>query len=323
MLGYWISFALILILVPIGLVGLIIWQEKKNRFSDSRKKTVRLGTIKFCLFYWLCALFYMSCFISSLICKYVFGVTVLIFIFADLAMAFRSLKTKNGLDRFGTIQDSLVGIGMTIYLIYIIPDSSLQTIITAVAAAVYGGLITLVGVGWTIKRSDEVRKSDEIVKATPVFSFNPCFKVSTTDGSTKMCYTSVNYAAELSCLMRVEIENSDKSFFTFDKVFHDGQWYPLEGNKTVLPSGECFFSFYFSSMSNIFLSIIDALGNEHLYSLKVFEKVVLDENASTSKFANGNRLICTLKEIEEISKEQFHNLVDKAKLKEAVKNGTK
>ena len=53
---------------------------------------------------------------------------------------------------------------MTVYLIYLIPEKELQAIILTIVAALYGGLITLVGVAWTIKKSDKDRKADEILK---------------------------------------------------------------------------------------------------------------------------------------------------------------
>lgn len=67
------------------------------------------------------------------------------------------------------LQDFLVGIGLTVYLIYLIPEKELQTIILTIVAALYGGLITLVGVAWTIKKSDKDRKEDEIKHEKPYF----------------------------------------------------------------------------------------------------------------------------------------------------------
>lgn len=49
------------------------------------------------------------------------------------------------------LHDFVAGIAITIYLIYIIPSQSLQNIVLIIASALFGGLITLVGVAWTIK----------------------------------------------------------------------------------------------------------------------------------------------------------------------------
>ena len=57
--------------------------------------------------------------------------------------------------------DFVLGVGLSIYLIYIIPNEGLQNIIIPIVSAVYGGLLTLVGVAWTIKKSDSDRKQEE------------------------------------------------------------------------------------------------------------------------------------------------------------------
>jgi hypothetical protein len=46
----------------------------------------------------------------------------------------------------------------------------LQTIVTTIIAAVYGGLLTLVGVAWTIQRQNQEKKNEEIKKFRPVLS---------------------------------------------------------------------------------------------------------------------------------------------------------
>ena len=51
-------------------------------------------------------------------------------------------------------------IAITIYLIFLISNDALQTIVLSITAAVYGGLLTLVGVAWTIKDTNEKRKED-------------------------------------------------------------------------------------------------------------------------------------------------------------------
>lgn len=321
MIGYWLSFALILLFIPIGLDSFIVCCEKKNSFSDAQKKNARLNVAKYWLFYWLCDLFYMSCFIDNLACKYVFGLIILIVIFTNLSIAFSSPKAKNGFDRFGMIQDFLVGIGLTIYLIYIIPDSSLQTIVTAVVAAVYGGLITLVGVAWTIKKSDKDRKADEILKAKPVFSFNPQLKEGLIDGSNKACFTPIDYADGFSCEAHAEIENSNKSSFCLNKIFHDGKWFQIEGNKILLPSGKCYFVFDFSDALNIVLSVNDSLGNEYLYVLKVL--MMTPTNGIGCGFTSTHKIFYTLREIEEMSKDDFNKLITSKRSKESGKDGAK
>ncbi len=320
MIGYWISFALILLFIPIGLAGIIVHFERKRHFSDAQKKQARANMMKYWLFYWLCDFFYMAWFIESLVCKYVFGLIILCVIFINLSIAFSSPENKTGFERAGMIQDFLVGVGLTVYLIYLIPDASLQTIVIALVSAIYGGLITLAGVAWTIRKSDLDRKNDETKKAKPLFSFNPQLKECLIDGSTKACFTRIDYEDGFSCETYVEIENSDNSSFSFNKLYHDGKWYELEGNKIVLPSGKCYFVFDFSNPLDIVLSVKDSLGNEYLYLLKVL--MMTPTNGRGGGFTYRNKIFHTLREIEEIGKDDFDKLVNK-QLKEANKNGTK
>ena len=111
---------------------------------------------------------------DNLVCQYIFGSLILFVVFMNLAGAFTYPKERTGLEKWGLLQDFLLGIGLSIYLIYIIPDYDLRVIVIPVVAAVYGGLITLVGVGWTIRKSDHDRKEEQIQKNRPlVFIVNP------------------------------------------------------------------------------------------------------------------------------------------------------
>lgn len=321
MIGYWISFALILLFIPIGLAGIVVWLERKHSFSDAQKKNARANMMKYWLFYWLCDFFYMAWFIDNLVCKYVFGLIILCIIFTNLSISFSSPKNKTGVERAGMVQDFIVGIGLTIYLIYLITNPSVQTIVTAIVSAIYGGLITLAGVAWTIRKSDLDRKNDEIKKAKPLFSFNPQLRECSIDGSAKACFTPTDYEDGFSCETHVEIENSDNSSFSFNKLFHDGEWFELEGNKVVLPSGKCYFVFDFSDALDIVLSVKDSLGNEYLYLLKVL--MVTPTNGIGGGFTHSNKIFHTLREIEEISIDGLDKLIKNKQIKEAKNDGTK
>ena len=69
----------------------------------------------------------------------------------NLARTFTYPKAKTGFLRWGLLQDFIVGVGLSIYLIYIIPNTKVKEIVIPIIAAIYGGLITLVGVAWTIQ----------------------------------------------------------------------------------------------------------------------------------------------------------------------------
>ncbi len=154
---YWFAFTLIAVSIPIGCVTVKAWAESKNTYSTEQVKAANVRLGKYIMFYWLLDLFYMACFNQWLVLQFVFGGVAMLIVFYSLTVAFLSeIKTNKWL----LLTDFLLGIGLTVYLIYIIPNSSLQEILIPIISAVYGGLLTLVGVAWTIKSNNKDRKAD-------------------------------------------------------------------------------------------------------------------------------------------------------------------
>lgn len=169
----WLIFALLAVFIPVWILFMASKAAKPYSNDKQKMKIISLNTIKYILFYWLCDLFFMSCIIDNLACKYIFGGSIMLIVFYNLSNAFANSKVKrNGLIKWGMLQDFIVGVGLSIYLIYIIPNTDLREIVSVIIAAVYGGLLTLVGVAWTIKHSMIQKHEDELVKAKPLFTFN-------------------------------------------------------------------------------------------------------------------------------------------------------
>ncbi len=87
----------------------------------------------------------------------VFGVLSVIIIFFNLGNAF--LNGTKSL-RFLIVLDLLSGLILSAYLIFIIPNDSLQNIILTITASVFVGIFTLIGVAWTFKKGDADRQAD-------------------------------------------------------------------------------------------------------------------------------------------------------------------
>ena len=213
---YWFVFALIALSIPIGCVTVKVWAESKNTYSTEQVKAANVRLGKYIIFYWLLDLFYMACFNQWLVLQFVFGGLAMLIVFYSLTVAFLSeIKTNKWL----LLTDFLLGIGLTVYLIYIIPNSSLQEILIPIISAVYGGLLTLVGVAWTIKSNNKDRKADlerienerkeeERKKAKPLFTFNMFDHIPSTKDGRKICVTIEDLNKD--CSVHAEIENSDK-----------------------------------------------------------------------------------------------------------------
>lgn len=162
----WLIFAAIFLAIPFGVGSFSVWAKKqlKVRLTVEQERAANLKLGLLMLFYWLCDLFYMAFILDSLTLKFIFGGLIMLIIFYNLSKAFISGAPHF---KWGLIQDFVVGVGMSIYLIYIIPNADLKAIVIPVISAVYGGLITLVGVAWTIRHSIAERKRLEKERATP------------------------------------------------------------------------------------------------------------------------------------------------------------
>lgn len=101
-----------------------------------------------------------NCFWTTIIC----GTLAVTIVFYNLVLAFFNIVESL---RIWLVLELLFGMGIAIYLIYIIPNDTLQSIIVAIVAAVFGGLFTLIGVAWTFKKGDIDRKEDERKKNIP------------------------------------------------------------------------------------------------------------------------------------------------------------
>ena len=110
----WLIFALLLIVVPLGLGSLAVWIKKKNKLTKEQERVMYINLAKYMLFYWLCDLFYMSFIIDSVVCKYVFGGSIMLIIFYNLSCSVinQSSHKRHGIIRFGIIQDFVVGVGV-------------------------------------------------------------------------------------------------------------------------------------------------------------------------------------------------------------------
>lgn len=167
---HWFLFGFFFLFFPLAFLNLfsmlIAWKQP----TAEEKKNAGTNICKYIALFWLYDFLYMSIFNKWLVWEYIFGVLATIIIFYNL--------TKSFLNEYNAVKwmmpfDLILGVGLSIYLIYIIPDQSLQTIMTAVVSALYGGLLTLTGVAWTIRHTNEEKRESELKSIRPfVYPFN-------------------------------------------------------------------------------------------------------------------------------------------------------
>lgn len=280
----WLIFIIIIIVTPFAVAYVGVCVKRKNKLTKEQEKAIEINVIKLVLFYWLADLFYMSFIIDSISCKYIFGGLIMLIVLYNLTMSFVSNTTKETWQRIGILQDFIAGMALTIYLIYIIPgkqveingvvtvDNSLRDIITTIVAAVYGGLLTLVGVAWTIRKGDKDKHEDEIEK------FKPAFWVLTNDktlnkgvfdfrseliGFSEIIHNNSNDCNWVS-IGNFSIQNSDKTVFFIYGFLINEKIYEVD-NKFVVNKDDIvrfFVQDYHIEQLNIFYIIVeDLIGN--------------------------------------------------------------
>lgn len=165
---WWAGFVIFAVYFPVFMFGIRKYLEKEKSYTPEQIKKSKKNCLKYVLFYWLIDLFYMSIFnywqateqlkTPWFILQFVFGGLAMVYIFYNLTRVFLANGEKHW---WGLLQDFVLGILTTIYLIFLLPnDSGLQTVAATIIAAVYGGLLTLVGVAWTIKDGNDKQQKE-------------------------------------------------------------------------------------------------------------------------------------------------------------------
>ncbi len=154
---HWVIFVATAALVPLFWFSLLYTDWKYNQRSKDEKQVASLNLAKNILLCWFYDLLYISIVEGWLAATIVFGVLALIIVGFNLVNAF--LNGQKVL-RFFIVVELVGGLAVSTYLISIIPNDDIQNIILTIAAALLGGIFTLVGVAWTIKKGDEDRKAD-------------------------------------------------------------------------------------------------------------------------------------------------------------------
>lgn len=296
---YWVIAICVAVISPFALANFKINTESKNNFTEEQKKAASTKIGVAILSIWYADFAFICMFMNWLVAFFILAGLYLVKMVCDIASVLIKRKDSSSYPNFLIISDFVLSFLLSILLIYKIPDANLQTIVTAIVAALIGGLLTLLGVMLTIKKSDNDRREDELKKAKPLFTFNMLDKEPTGNAIKKLCVPE-DLELEFKQEVYAELENSEKSSIKLTKLFHDGKWFELQGNKIMLPNKSCYFSFKYKSPLNIFLAVEDTFGQEYFYHVKV---VFLYQ-----MFAS-KRLFNTIRELNEISENEMNKLI--------------
>lgn len=232
---------------------------------------------------------------------YLFGVFGILFMIAYVLFVLISERGNKLLDYISIGFDFFVSVAVCAFMIASINDNKIQTIILSLSAAIYGGLVTLIGVAWTIKKSEKDKKEEEEKKAAPLFSFNMLYEEPLGPVIKKLCIPE-NLETEYKDEVYVELENSDRSVVILDGIFHDGAWFKLQANTVMLPNKNCYLSFKYNSPLGIYLITKDTFGKEYAFCIKVVRIKKID---SSGKYFN------TVREINSIQLGDISDILNK------------
>ena len=160
----WVIFGVVAIYTFLFFMSLLSYNLKHRELTKEERQKISLNAVKYILLYWLFDLTYMGIFNDWFWATIICGTLAVTLVFYNLVVAFINIAESL---RGWLVPELLFGLGITLYLIYIIPDDTLQSIVVAIVAALFGGLFTLIGVAWTFKKGDIDRKEDERKKNIP------------------------------------------------------------------------------------------------------------------------------------------------------------
>lgn len=170
----WISFIWIFIYSPLLVLYFRKISLSKLNLTDQQIKKGNASFGLLILWYWFLDIVFMTIFNQWTVAMYILVSITILKIFYDLAISISNSKMRSKIFAPALILNFLIGIALVVYLIFKIPDEDLRNIVTAIVAAVFTGLITLVGVAWTIRHANEEKKDEEIKKNKPfIFIVDP------------------------------------------------------------------------------------------------------------------------------------------------------
>lgn len=310
---HWFIFGLIAVVIPAGLICFYDIVNKIVDPSSDQKKQASKVFIKYTVFYWFADCLYMAIFNGWTPWIFALGILFIVLVLINLANAFLSNNKRNAVSNFFVVLDLVVGLVATVYLIYIIPQElqNLQTIVTTIVAAVYGGLLTLVGVAWTIRHSTEERKlmekkreaerkEEERKKYKPYFnhSFPEKFDFPNSNDNT-VCVILIGKGQKVKNKILTYVCNSNNSIFKIDGISLNGEFYPSKATNLILEGQKIAICCYVykdidlnQAVARLYVS--DILGNQYIYNITF---LLLSDTKGKTFFG--------VKEIKELSGDEY------------------
>ena len=166
--GYWVAAICVAVISPVALTNAKILMESTGNYTEEQKKvaTTKIGMSMLSI--WYADFAFICMFMNWLIAFFILAGIYLIKMVYNVSFMLIKRKDSTTYSNFLLIGDFVLSFLLLVLLIYKIPNHSLQTIVTALSAALIGGLLTLLGVMLTIKKSDKDIRLENKLKNKPV-----------------------------------------------------------------------------------------------------------------------------------------------------------
>ncbi len=263
----WFVFGLIAVCVPVLCLYLYAFMVERTSMENSEKKKLAKELKENVLRIWLFDLLYMAIFNNWIIFIYVFGIIAILVIFYNLSKVFLSnYSNKIG---WSMIVDFVMGIAITVWLICKIEDNDIRIVITTILAAVFGGLLTLIGVAWSIKSQEKARKEEEKSKCKPMFRFFGR-KAKISECNLVYCYKNLENETSNYDAFFYPFKNFDNANFSINNVEVNGiKFFPT--NDSNIEKNEVFIIYSYHKKDDFVksfkISVKDILGNNYEFKL--------------------------------------------------------
>lgn len=263
----WVVFAMLFCAAPVFLFTVYYTDLKTIQRSDEERRTGAINIFKHTLLYWLYDLLFMAFFNEWDILIYVFGIIAVVVIFYNATKVFlKEIKLFQSLLPFEFIS----GLVLAVCLIYKIPEKTLQNIVLTIVAAVVGGLITLLGVAWTIKSNYKDKRNDDRKKNIPYIAMGALD--TTGHAGTKIKIEEHGYFLSAHML-------SD-TIFIFKGVLRDNQF--VKAEHLIAPKSDFSVQMNIQDYDEVYLIGSDVLGNHYSFALSCY----IRENSKTKMVAS-------------------------------------
>lgn len=265
----WVIFAYMAVYTPCFFLYLLSFDVKQNGKDVERHQNAFANVVKNIALYWFVDLFYMSVFnywiiyienqtfnTTWLSLQFVFGILSLVIITFNLTQVF--LNGQKSLWFFMALE-LVIALTTCGYLIFIIPNEGIQEIVLTIVSALIGGILTLVGVAWTIKQTHKDDYNKDVQKNMPYL----CKASDPVASSMKIeIYPNGNYF--------LGVELISDAIFIFRGALFDNKLYSQK--RLIAPKSSFTVVLNVQDYKEIALIGSDIFGNIYKFDLDIYTK---------------------------------------------------